>query len=221
MDCGRLARLGTSPIVNLHVVYDRRVLELPFAAGVDTPVQWVFDRTAGAGLARGSVPGRLAVGRRRGAGHDGRRAARPVHPALAELLPAAGEATVSRRSSSPASTPRRSVPRPERAPCALAREPRSPDCVLAGAWTDTGWPATMEGAVRSGRAAARGARNARAQGPAETVVGGMSGLTVLAPLSIEARAVRAGAPWARVQRIGMGPRRAARARTRGRRRRRF
>ncbi|MHB8694766.1 MAG: 4-hydroxy-3-methylbut-2-enyl diphosphate reductase [Solirubrobacteraceae bacterium] len=39
----------------------------------------------------------------------------------------------------------------------------------------------------------------------------MSGLTVLAPLSIEARAVRAGAPWARVQGVGMGPRRAARA----------
>jgi 4-hydroxy-3-methylbut-2-enyl diphosphate reductase len=35
-------------------------------------------------------------------------------------------------------------------------------------------------------------------------------LTVLAPLSVEARAVRAGAPWAHVQRIGMGPRRAAR-----------
>ncbi len=35
-------------------------------------------------------------------------------------------------------------------------------------------------------------------------------LTVLAPLSVEARAVRAGAPWARVQRTGMGPRRAAR-----------
>jgi monoamine oxidase len=27
--------------------------------------------------------------------------------------------------------------------------------LLAGAWTDTGWPATMEGAVRSGHAAAR------------------------------------------------------------------
>jgi hypothetical protein len=27
--------------------------------------------------------------------------------------------------------------------------------MLAGAWTDTGWPATMEGAVRSGNAAAR------------------------------------------------------------------
>ncbi|HET6793679.1 MAG TPA: FAD-dependent oxidoreductase, partial [Acidimicrobiales bacterium] len=30
-----------------------------------------------------------------------------------------------------------------------------PGLVLAGAWTDTGWPATMEGAVRSGYAAAR------------------------------------------------------------------
>jgi monoamine oxidase len=29
--------------------------------------------------------------------------------------------------------------------------------VLAGAWTDTGWPATMEGAVRSGLTAARAA----------------------------------------------------------------
>ncbi len=38
----------------------------------------------------------------------------------------------------------------------------------------------------------------------------MSGLTVLAPLSVEARAVRAGAAWARVHRVGMGPRRAAR-----------
>jgi 4-hydroxy-3-methylbut-2-enyl diphosphate reductase len=36
-------------------------------------------------------------------------------------------------------------------------------------------------------------------------------LLVLAPLSVEARAVRAGAPWADVHRIGMGPRRAARS----------
>jgi 4-hydroxy-3-methylbut-2-en-1-yl diphosphate reductase len=38
----------------------------------------------------------------------------------------------------------------------------------------------------------------------------MTALTVLAPLSLEARAVRAGASWAHVERIGMGPRRAAR-----------
>ena len=38
----------------------------------------------------------------------------------------------------------------------------------------------------------------------------MSGLTVVAPLSVEARAVRAGAAWAHVERVGMGPRRATR-----------
>jgi 4-hydroxy-3-methylbut-2-en-1-yl diphosphate reductase len=37
------------------------------------------------------------------------------------------------------------------------------------------------------------------------------GIVVLAPLSVEARAVRSGAPWARVHQIGMGPRRAARS----------
>jgi uncharacterized protein with NAD-binding domain and iron-sulfur cluster len=35
-----------------------------------------------------------------------------------------------------------------------------PGLVLAGCWTDTGWPATMEGAVRSGHAAAREVLNA-------------------------------------------------------------
>ena len=42
-------------------------------------------------------------------------------------------------------------------------------------------------------------------------------LLVLAPLSLEAKAVRAGAPWARVERVGMGPRRASRRRAQGRR----
>jgi len=36
-------------------------------------------------------------------------------------------------------------------------------------------------------------------------------IVVLAPLSLEARAVRSGAPWAQVHQIGMGPRRAARS----------
>ena len=43
------------------------------------------------------------------------------------------------------------------------RQTARANVVRAGAWTDTGWPATMEGAVRSGRAAAR-ARRARAGG---------------------------------------------------------
>src|SRR5207248_834428 len=44
----RVGGLAASPIINLHVVYDRRVCDLPFAAGVGTPVQYVFDRTAAA-----------------------------------------------------------------------------------------------------------------------------------------------------------------------------
>ena len=46
-----------------------------------------------------------------------------------------------------------------------------PGLAVAGAWTDTGWPATMEGAVRSGRAAAAtvlaGARPARSASTAD------------------------------------------------------
>src|SRR5215469_3512206 len=47
---GPWGELGSSPIVNVHVVYDRRVTRLPFAAAVDSPVQWVFDRTGPSGL---------------------------------------------------------------------------------------------------------------------------------------------------------------------------
>ncbi len=63
------AGLGASPIVNVHVIYDRRVTDLPFAAAIDSPVQWVFDRTrisgmTAANLGPWAVPGHLAVGRR-------------------------------------------------------------------------------------------------------------------------------------------------------------
>ena len=44
--------------------------------------------------------------------------------------------------------------------------PTVPHVVRAGAWTDTGWPATMEGAVRSGLAAARALTRPRAEVPA-------------------------------------------------------
>ena len=45
------AGLGASPIVNVHVIYDRPVMDQPFAAAIDSPVQWVFDRTRISGLA--------------------------------------------------------------------------------------------------------------------------------------------------------------------------
>ena len=49
-DPDRLLRIGTAPILNLHVVYDRTVLRRPFFAALGSPVQWVFDRTDASGL---------------------------------------------------------------------------------------------------------------------------------------------------------------------------
>ncbi|CAM5263664.1 hypothetical protein SANTM175S_00152 [Streptomyces antimycoticus] len=49
-DPGKLLRIGTAPILNLHVIYDRTVLRRPFFAAIGSPVQWVFDRTDASGL---------------------------------------------------------------------------------------------------------------------------------------------------------------------------
>ena len=38
--------IASSPIVNVHLWYDRPVMDEPFTAVVDSPVQWIFNRTA-------------------------------------------------------------------------------------------------------------------------------------------------------------------------------
>jgi uncharacterized protein with NAD-binding domain and iron-sulfur cluster len=149
-----LRGLGSSPIVNLHVVYDRQVCDRPFAAGVDTPVQYVFDRTAAAGAPAGCQY--LAVslsGAEREMGMSVDRLREHYLPALRELLPRAREATVELFVAT-----REHAATFRAAPGAGALRPGPstavPGLVLAGAWTATGWPATLEGAVRSGHAAA-------------------------------------------------------------------
>ena len=74
-------------------------------------------------------------------------------PALAELFPAAREAEVTEFF---VTRERRATFRQAPGTAALRPRPatRLPGLVLAGAWTDTGWPDTMESAVRSGLAAA-------------------------------------------------------------------
>src|SRR5581483_9570090 len=49
------AALGASPIVNVHLHYDRRVLDAPLAAAVGSDVQWIFDRTGSASVADGQL----------------------------------------------------------------------------------------------------------------------------------------------------------------------
>ena len=152
--------LGASPIVNVHVIYDRPVTDLPFAAAIDSPVQWVFDRTAISGLALNrSAEDRsqyLAISLSAADEYVDVPAAQLRErfvPALADLFPAAREAQVTEFF---VTRERRATFR--QAPGCNALRPKAgtrlPGLVLAGAWTDTGWPDTMEGAVRSGLAAA-------------------------------------------------------------------
>ena len=153
-DIGALERLGFSPIVNLHMVYDRPVLRHEFAAAVSSPVQFIFDRTASSGLDRGQC---LAVSLSAADAEIDTAAPeleRTFRAALAQLLPAARAAKFERfvvtreRFATFRAAPGTWLGRP-------GPKTALPGVALAGAWTDTGWPATMEGAVRSGRAAAR------------------------------------------------------------------
>jgi hydroxysqualene dehydroxylase len=148
-------RLGSSPIINLHVVYDRQVCDEPFAAGVGTPVQYVFDRSAAAGAPAGCQY--LAVslsGAERemviGAGELRER----YLPAIAELFPRARTANVELFLAT-----REHAATFRAAPGVGALRPGPittvPGLVLGGSWTATGWPATLEGAVLSGHAAAQ------------------------------------------------------------------
>ncbi|MEU6809899.1 hydroxysqualene dehydroxylase HpnE [Streptomyces sp. NPDC046831] len=158
-DPGRLLRIGTAPILNLHVVYDRPVLRAPFLTALGTPLQWVFDRTEASGLGSGQY---LAVSQ--SAAQD--EIDTPVAelrgrylPELARLLPRARGAGVKdffvtrERTATFAPAPGVGRLRP-------GARTKAPGLYLAGAWTATGWPATMESAVRSGVSAADAALRA-------------------------------------------------------------
>ncbi|MGA5146762.1 hydroxysqualene dehydroxylase HpnE [Streptomyces griseoincarnatus] len=158
-DPDRLLGIGTAPILNVHVVYDRTVLTRPFFAALGTPVQWVFDRTHASGLRHGQY---LALSQ--SVAHDDIDA--PVAdlrerylPELERLLPRARGAEVldffvTRERTATF------VPAPGVGRLRPGARTKAPGLYLAGAWTATGWPATMESAVRSGVGAADAALGA-------------------------------------------------------------
>lgn len=145
--------LGESPIVNVHLWYDRPVMQAPILAVVDSPVQWIFDRTA--------ITGEGAPGQHLALSISGAHAEMPVPRAdLAAQMDAEIRALFTQASG--ADLVQWAVIKDARAtfapgPGQASRRPGPTTPVaglaLAGTWTATGWPATMEGAVRSGLAA--------------------------------------------------------------------
>jgi squalene-associated FAD-dependent desaturase len=146
--------LGASPIVNVHVIYDRPVIDRPFVAAVDSPVQWVFDKTQIAGLNTGQYLAVSLSAADRYVGIPSAQLRDQFLPELERIFPAAAKAQVT---DSFVTRERRATFR--QAPGCGALRPGAatsvPGLVLAGSWTATGWPDTMEGAVRSGHCAAR------------------------------------------------------------------
>lgn len=145
--------LEDSPIVSVHLWLDRPILGPPLAALLASPAHWVFDR----GRLTGHEPDRgqyltvVASGAPDVAATRGGELVDLIFRALVERLGPAG-LLWSRVSREPRAT---FACRPGTAALRPGPETGRAGVVRAGAWTDTGWPATMEGAIRSGRAAAR------------------------------------------------------------------
>lgn len=140
LDAGRFE---PSPITSIHLWFDRPVMDLPHAVLVDCLGQWAFDRgggyvqvviSAARDLDRENLPARIAA-------------------ELARLFPEARAATLLRSKVVTEHTATFSaVPGIDRLRPSQVTPIRN--LFLAGDWTQTGWPATMEGAVRSGFLAA-------------------------------------------------------------------
>jgi hydroxysqualene dehydroxylase len=140
-----LEQFATQPIVDVHLWYEGVRPDWEFAALVGSPVQWVFQKQPGYLCCSLSAAGDVV---QRPEDELVRLCHEELAAAVPELrgqTPRAGRAT---RDPEATFVPRPGLQRPGPATGV-------PNLVLAGAWTDTGWPATMESAVRSGSVAAR------------------------------------------------------------------
>jgi squalene-associated FAD-dependent desaturase len=151
-EAARWSLLRPSPVVSVHVIYGSRVTRLPFAVVVGSPVRWVIDKSEAAGLRAGQY---LAASIPAADDYVDMPTAQlrdRVLPVLDRVFPAAAGADIEdffvtrERRATIAHEPGTQQLRPASGLRGLA---------VAGAWTDTGWPDSMEGAVRSGRTAAR------------------------------------------------------------------
>jgi squalene-associated FAD-dependent desaturase len=151
----KLKNLKTSPITGVHLWFDRVVMDEPFLTLVDTTTQWIFNKNVlyGGDSSEGQYL-QLVIS----ASYDLVQKSRQeiIELCLQEVrraIPAACEARLV-KSTVIKETAATFSPEPgcDRWRPAAASPVRR--LFLAGDWTATGWPATMEGAVRSGYLAA-------------------------------------------------------------------
>ncbi len=153
----RIEQLEDAPISSVHLWFDRVVLPVPHATLVSRVSQWVFARPASAADAKATSGGQyLQVVISASREVDGRPQAEVIQQVVEELAaiwPAVGEATlrhsriVTEHRAALSVMPGVEALRPP-------QQTAIPNLQLAGDWTRTGWPSTMEGAVRSGFLAA-------------------------------------------------------------------
>lgn len=136
-----------SPITGIHLWFDRPVTTLPHAALLDRTIQWMFNKSGGRYL-------QLVVSASRSLIEMGRgEVIQLAVQELGEFFPAVKQATLEKATvikeahATFSALPGLDAKRP------VART-AIPNLFLAGDWTRTSWPATMEGAVRSGYLAA-------------------------------------------------------------------
>lgn len=150
-----LDQLEWAPISSVHLWFDRAIMPLPHATFVDRLSQWIFDR--------GTVqqPGGTTAhyyqvvisASRQLAGRERPDIVRDVTSELAAVWPAVATAqlmnarVVTEHKACLSMLPGNAALRPR------SQSP-IPNVSFAGDWTSTGWPSTMEGAVRSGYMAA-------------------------------------------------------------------
>jgi squalene-associated FAD-dependent desaturase len=154
LDLPPLDVFASRPIVDVHLWHDRGALGFDFAALLRSPVQWVFEKAPGYLCCSLSDAGEAVAWPEERLVELGWSAVRGRVPELAGASLVRGAVT-----RSPDAT--YAAPPGARRPGAATS---APNVALAGAWTDTGWPDTMESAVRSGRAAAQLVAN-RTSGP--------------------------------------------------------
>ncbi len=158
-----LQNIKDAPITGVHFWFDREVTSEPFITLLDTTTQWVFNKTALYGPAAGAKNGKAATGGQYlqlviSASYDLLQKSRQeiIDLCLKEIrqvLPAARDANLVK-----ATVIKETIatfsPQPGVDRWRPGQETSIRKLFLAGDWTATGWPATMEGAVRSGYLAA-------------------------------------------------------------------